>query len=67
MRSRFQFDNFNSVKTVPKNHAVVVSFSKRLGLLGDSVSNLAVKIIKNNFLAQWIPTDLKLFILIQAK
>ena len=67
MRSRFQFDNFNSVKTVPKNHAVVVSFSKWLGLLGDSVSNLAVKIIKNNFPAQWIPTDSKLFILIQAK
>lgn len=67
MRSRFQFDNFNSVKTVPKNHEVVVSVSKWLGLLGDSVSNLAVKIIKNNFLAQWIPTELKLFILIQAK
>ena len=67
MRSRFQFDNFNSVKTVPKKHAVVVSLSKWLGLPGDSVSNLAVKIIKNNFPAQWIPTDLKLFILIQAK
>ena len=67
MRSRFQFDNFNSVKTVPKKHEVVVSFSKWLGLPGDSVSNLAVKIIKNNFPAQWIPTDLKLFILIQAK
>ena len=67
MRCRFQFNNFNSVKKVPKNYVAAVSFSKRLELLGDSVSNLAANFIKNTFPAQWIQTDLKLFILIQAK